>query len=103
MLTIVYTLALGLGIGATAVVARRIGEKDPEGVIGAAGAMNAERLLELMGATPSMIATSLGYTQVMLAGNATVTLLFLITVAFSTLAVVSGVIFRKGWWRTRKV
>ncbi len=57
--------------------------------IGVAGAMNAERLLELMRATPSMIASSLGYTQVMLAGNATVTLLFLI--------------FRKGWWRTRKV
>jgi putative MATE family efflux protein len=99
MLTIVYTVALGLGIGATAVVARRTGEKDPEGaaqaaaqslalgvivsiVIGVAGAMNAERLLELMGATPSMIASSLGYTQVMLAGNATVTLLFLINAIF---------------------
>ena len=30
MLTIVYTIALGLGIGVTAIVARRIGEKDPE-------------------------------------------------------------------------
>jgi putative MATE family efflux protein len=99
MLTIVYTVALGLGIGATAVVARRIGEKDPEGAaqaaaqslalgvivsiaVGAVGAMNAERLLALMGATPSMIASSLGYTQVMLAGNATVTLLFLINAIF---------------------
>jgi putative MATE family efflux protein len=99
MLTIVYTVALGLGIGATAVVSRRIGEKDPEGAaqaaaqslalgvivsiaVGVAGAMNAERLLELMGATPSMIASSLGYTQVMLAGNATVTLLFLINAIF---------------------
>jgi putative MATE family efflux protein len=99
MLTIVYTVALGLGIGATAVVARRIGEKDPEGAaqaaaqslalgvivsiaIGAAGALNAERLLRLMGASPSMIASSLGYTQVMLAGNATVTLLFLINAIF---------------------
>jgi putative MATE family efflux protein len=99
MLTIVYTVALGLGIGATAVVARRIGEKDPEGaaqaaaqslalgvfvsiVVGLAGAMNAERLLVLMGATPSMVASSLGYTQVMLAGNATVTLLFLINAIF---------------------
>jgi putative MATE family efflux protein len=99
MLTIVYTVALGLGIGATAVVSRRIGEKDPEGAaqaaaqsivlglvvsaaIGTAGALYAERLLELMGATPSMIATSLGYTQVMLAGNATVTLLFLMNAIF---------------------
>ncbi|MSO35014.1 MAG: MATE family efflux transporter [Acidobacteria bacterium] len=94
MLTIVYTVALGLGIGATAVVARRIGEKDDDGaaqaaaqaialgliistVIGVAGWFNAERLLRLMGATPSMIESSLGYAQVMFAGNATVTLLFL--------------------------
>ena len=41
------------------------------------GYFNAERLLRLMGATPSMIESSLGYTQVMFAGNATVTLLFL--------------------------
>jgi putative MATE family efflux protein len=99
LLTIVYTVALGLGIGATAVVSRRIGEKDPDGAaqaaaqslalgvivsiaVGVIGAMNAERLLELMGATPSMIGSSLGYTQVMLAGNATVTLLFLINAIF---------------------
>src|SRR5258707_699630 len=36
LLTLVYAMAMGLGIGATAVVARRIGEKDPEGAAGAA-------------------------------------------------------------------
>src|SRR5215470_16869593 len=36
LLTVIYALALGLGIGATAVVARRIGEKDPEGAARAA-------------------------------------------------------------------
>ena len=94
MLTIVYTVAMGLGIGATAVVARRMGEKDDEGAaqaaaqaialgvvmsitIGVIGWFNAERLLRVMGATPAMIESSLGYTQVMFAGNATVTLLFL--------------------------
>jgi putative MATE family efflux protein len=94
MLTIVYTVALGLGIGAMAVVARRIGEKDEEGAaqaavqaialglivataVGIVAALNAERLMRLMGASPSMIDSSLGYTQVMFAGNATVTLLFL--------------------------
>ena len=94
MLTIVYTVAIGLGIGATAVVARRTGEKDQEGAaqaaaqsiflglivalaVGVVGFFNAERLLRVMGATESMIASSLGYTQVMFAGNATVTLLFL--------------------------
>ena len=94
MLTIVYTVALGLGIGATAVVSRRMGEKDDDGAaqaaaqaialglivsvgVGVVGALNAERLMVLMGATPSMIESSLGYTQVMFAGNVTVTLLFL--------------------------
>ncbi|MDP2318799.1 MAG: MATE family efflux transporter [Acidobacteriota bacterium] len=94
MLTIVYTVAMGLGIGATAVVARRMGEKDEEGAAQAAaqaialgllisiavavfGYLNAERLLRVMGATPSMIESSLGYAQVMFAGNATVILLFL--------------------------
>jgi len=94
MMTIVYTVALGLGIGAMAVVSRRTGEKDEQGAaqaaaqavllgvivaiaIGIFGYFNAERLLRLMGATPTMIESSLGYTQVMFAGNATVTLLFL--------------------------
>jgi putative MATE family efflux protein len=99
MLTIVYTVALGLGIGAMAVVARRIGEKDDEGAAQAAaqaialglivalavalvGYFNAERLLRAMGASPSMIESSIGYTKVMFAGNATVTLLFLINAIF---------------------
>ena len=94
MLMIVYTVAMGLGIGATAVVARRMGEKDEEGAaqaaaqaialgllisigVGVFGYLNAERLLRLMGATPAMIESSLGYAQVMFAGNVTVTLLFL--------------------------
>ena len=94
VLTLVYTVALGLGIGAMAVVSRRMGEKDDDGAaqsaaqsiflgilvalgIGVVGFFNAERVLNLMGATPSMIASSLGYTKVMFAGNATVTLLFL--------------------------
>ena len=99
MLTIVYTVALGLGIGAMAVVSRRIGEKNDDGAaqaaaqaialgvivalaIGVFGYFNAERLLRIMGATPSMIESSLGYTQVMFLGNATVTLLFLNNAVF---------------------
>ena len=99
MLTIVYTVALGLGIGAMAVVARRIGEKDDDGAaqaaaqaialglivataVGIVATLNAERLMRAMGATPSMIESSLGYTQVMFAGNVTVTLLFLVNAIF---------------------
>ena len=100
MLTIVYAVAMGLGIGATAMVARRIGEKDAEGAAQAAvqaialGAgrragdrrvsarFNAARLLRADGRDAAMIESSLGYTQVMLGGNATVMLLFLINAIF---------------------
>jgi putative MATE family efflux protein len=94
ILMIVYTVALGLGIGAMAVVSRRTGEKDDEGAaqaaaqaialglllalaIGVVGYLNAEALLRWMGATDSMLASSLDYSRVMFVGNATVTLLFL--------------------------
>ena len=94
MLTIIYTVAMGLAIGATATVARRIGEKEPEraaraGVqvivlgialsipIGICGAHFAPDLLGLMGATPEVVAHGKGYTTMMLGGNATVLLLFL--------------------------
>ena len=87
LLTVVYALAMGLGIGATALVARRIGEKDPEGagagrgagararaaglvVLGVTGALLAPRLLALMGGTPSVIATGRGYATIMLGGEA---------------------------------
>ena len=99
LLTIVYTVAMGLGIGATAVVARRIGEKDEDGAavaavqalvlglsvataIGVAGALFARPLLNVMGATPSMLDSSLGYAVVMLGGNVTVTMLFLTNAVF---------------------
>jgi putative MATE family efflux protein len=99
ILTIVYTVAMGLSIGATAIVARRIGEKDDEGAaeaaaqsiglglavsltIGLLGWVWAADLVTLMGATPGMLDSSVGYARVMLAGNATVTLLFLTNAIF---------------------
>jgi putative MATE family efflux protein len=99
MLTMIYTLAMGLSIGATAIVARRIGEHDAEGaataavqaialgvgvsaIIGGLGAWHAPTLLALMGASPEVIATGSTFTRVMLGGNATIVLLFLINAAF---------------------
>jgi putative MATE family efflux protein len=99
MLAIVYTIAVGLAIGATAMVARRFGEGDREGAahaaaqalvlglvvavaVGIPGALLAPRLLAVMGATPDVIATGTGYTQMMLAGNASIMLLFLVNAVF---------------------
>ncbi|HUE89050.1 MAG TPA: MATE family efflux transporter [Vicinamibacterales bacterium] len=94
MLTIVYSVAMGLVIGATAVVARRVGEKDSEGasiaavqvialglvvslVIGVIGAIYARPLLELMGASPTVLAEPARYAIVMLGGCGSVVMLFL--------------------------
>jgi putative MATE family efflux protein len=98
-LTLVYTLAIGRSIGATAMVARRIGERDPDGAaraavqalaigvvvslaLGVSGALFAPRLLGLMGASPSVLATGSTYARVMLGGNATILFLFLINAIF---------------------
>ena len=74
MLTIIYTAAMGLSIGATALVARRIGERDPESasrvagqsvllglavaaVIASLAAPRAPALLRAMGASDEVIAS----------------------------------------------
>ncbi len=77
MLTLVYTVAMGLSIGVTALVARRIGEKDPDGA-----ARTAVQGILLMGATDEVVSLGYGYTRIMLAGNATVILLFMINAVF---------------------
>jgi MATE family, multidrug efflux pump len=99
MLTLVYTAAMGLSIGVSAMVARRIGERDAEGAavaavqgiaiglmvaagVGALGTALAPRLLGVMGASPDVIAIGSGYTRVMLGGSATILLLFLVNAMF---------------------
>lgn len=98
-LALVYAIAMGLGVAVTAVVARRIGEEKPDdaahaaaqglwiGVIVAAilsslGVTLAPDLLHVMGATRGVIATASGYTRVILGGEVTVILLFLLNGAF---------------------
>lgn len=99
LLILIYTAAMGLAIGVTAMVARRIGEKNPAGAaeaavqgialgVGAAaliaglGAPLAPRLLGIMGASPGVLAMGTAYARVMLGGNVTILLLFLINATF---------------------
>ncbi|RNC86540.1 MAG: MATE family efflux transporter [Winogradskyella sp.] len=99
VITLVYALAIGLSMAATAIVARRIGEKDREGASQAAvqviflgviiaagvsvvGILYPKEILALMGGEPDLIAEGYGYTQVLLGGNVTIMLLFLINAIF---------------------
>jgi putative MATE family efflux protein len=99
MMAIVYTLAIGLSIGATATVARRIGEKNPDAaaraavqtlivggvialIVGAVGVVFAPTFLGWLGADHTVIATGSNFTRVMLGGNASVVMLFLINAIF---------------------
>ncbi len=99
LMTLVYALAIGLSIGAMAMIARRIGEKNPDGaaraavqaialalivsiVIGAIGAPLAPKLLALMGGSPWVIEHGSAFTRVMLACNVSVVMLFMINAIF---------------------
>src|SRR3569832_1335599 len=99
LMTLVYALAIGLSIGAMAMIARRIGEQNPEGaaraavqaialallvsiIIGAVGAPLAPKLLALMGGSPWVIEHGSAFTRVMLAGNVSVVMLFMINAIF---------------------
>jgi MATE family, multidrug efflux pump len=99
MLALIYAVAIGVSIGATATVARRTGEKDPEGAasaavqaialgialavpIGITGALLAPKLLAFMGGSPALVATGWRYTAIMLGGNVVIMLLFLINAIF---------------------
>jgi putative MATE family efflux protein len=94
MLTLVFSVAMGLSLSTTAMVARRIGEKDPEGAavagvqaialgffvslaIGIPCFIFAPNLLRLMGASPEIVAMGSGYTRICLGGSFAVLLLFL--------------------------
>jgi putative MATE family efflux protein len=94
LLTLIFAVAIGLSMSTTAMVARRIGEKDPEGasvagvqavilglaislVVGVPGFVYAPELLKLMGASPDIVATGSGYARIALGGCGAVMMLFL--------------------------
>jgi putative MATE family efflux protein len=99
MMTLVYALAVGFSAGTTAMVSRRIGEKNPEAASRAAaqailsvmiisvllaipGVLYSYELLRLMGASHELAAANHGYTKIMFAGNIVIMLLFVINAAF---------------------
>jgi putative MATE family efflux protein len=99
LMTLMYAIAIGLSIGATAMIARRIGERDPDGasraavqamalglivsaIFAAIGVPLSGSLLKLMGGSPWVVQNGIGFTRVMFAGNATIILLFLINATF---------------------
>ena len=99
VITLVYAIAIGLSMAATAVVARRIGEKDIDGarktavqaillgivvsvIIGIIGLLYAKEILALMGGEPDLIEEGYGYTQLLIGGNIVIVLLFLINAIF---------------------
>lgn len=99
LMAVLYTVDGGLSIGVTALVARRIGEKDPEGaadavvqagllgllvctVTGVLGAVYAADLLRLMGAEAEVVAVGTGYTRVLLGFNGVLLFLFVFNAVF---------------------
>ncbi len=94
VLTLVFAVGLGLGMSTTAMVARRIGEKDANGAavsavqavflglvvslaMGIPFFLFAPRILSLMGASPEIISTGVNYTRIALGGSGVVLMLFL--------------------------
>ena len=98
-IAIIYSLAIGLSTAATAVVARRIGEKDIDGAARAGaqsillaflitvitstlGVIFAPEILKIMGAEPDVIKQGAGFTRIMLGGSVVIILIFLINGIF---------------------
>ena len=94
LLSLIFAVGIGLSLSTTAMVSRRIGEKDPEGaavagvqaivlglvtsvVVGIPCFIYAPDLLRLMGASPEIVATGSGYARIALGGSGAIVMLFL--------------------------
>ncbi|MGJ5813907.1 MATE family efflux transporter [Paludibaculum fermentans] len=99
MLTVLYAVAMGVGMATTAMVARRTGEKDPDGAAVAAvqsiilglflslltavpAILYSGGLLRLIGGEPSVVDSTHRYTAIMLGSSPSIMLLFLMNAIF---------------------
>lgn len=99
VLVLIYAVAIGLSIGATATVARRTGEKDMDGaarsaahtiylglivsaVMGSMGVIFAPDILRLLGAEPKVIEMGTPFMRIMFGSNAVIVFLFLLNAIF---------------------
>ncbi|MFN3528648.1 MAG: MATE family efflux transporter [Bacteroidia bacterium] len=99
VITIIYAISIGLSMAATALVARRIGEKNHKAAadtafqaivlssltaigLGILGYVYAADLLRFMGAEEAVISEGVGYTRIIFLGNLPIMLLFLINGIF---------------------
>src|SRR5262245_37977190 len=99
VMTLVYAVAIGISIAASAIVARRIGEKEPEkaahaaaqivvlgvatsALLGVVLGVFAPQILRLMGAEQAIIDLGSDFARIMLGGNITVFMIFLINAVF---------------------
>jgi len=99
LITVLYAIAIGLGMGVTAMISRRIGARDPVAaayvmgqaiwvgvavaiIIGILGVTFAADLLRMMGASEGVVAEGRGFTAMLLGGNASILFLFLLNAGF---------------------
>lgn len=99
VVTLVYAVAIGLSMAATAIVARRIGSKDRKAaneaagqaillgviiatIVSILGILFPKEILALMGGEPDLIEEGYRYTQILIGGNVTIMLLFIINAIF---------------------
>jgi len=95
VITLVYSMAIGLSVAATAVVARRVGEKNPKAaghagaqailvavvlsvILTIVGTIFAPHVLAIMGASPQVVAEGSIFTRIMFGGSLVIMLIFLI-------------------------
>ncbi len=99
VMMILYSMAVGMSMATTAIISRRIGEKNPKRaadaafqaitlaliigvVLGVSGFFGAHSVLSLMGGSEELIDEGIGYTRVMYGGNLSILLLFLLNAVF---------------------